>query len=169
MAENAAQNSQRGAGSNAKRYATLGLAAGAIFGLATGGGLFGMLQMAAIVGGVSAVGGAVVGNKVNPYFDKAISMVPFLKDKLQPQQVAPAQAPAPVMQQAPSVSAQVSAENMRAVSEVDAGTLEQARQATNQSMQQAREGMDAAAAEVSAMTARHAGAKPNHPGSQGIQ
>lgn len=68
------QHSQS-AGQNARRYGIMGLVAGALFGLFTGG-VPGMLKMALIGGGASAVGGAVIGNKINPLMDRLLDMLP---------------------------------------------------------------------------------------------
>lgn len=156
--QNAEQHAQSSRGQNARRYGKMGLFAGAILGLLSGGGFGGMLQFALVGAAGSAVGGAVAGDKLNPMMDKLFGMLPFGKKTPQtPQQqmpqadenrkVEPVEMEDPMAgkTQAQTVTAQAA---YRPVSEVDATVLENARAATSASVRSAGEGMSADARAV---------------------
>lgn len=86
---------------NARRYGMLGLLAGAVLGLTSGGGIFAVFKMAMVVCGASALGGMVVGNKLNPLVNKFMDKLPGRKKQENGQGNAPQQAQghAPVVQQ----------------------------------------------------------------------
>lgn len=73
----------------AYRIGRMGVVAGALFGLLTGGGLMGALQMAAIGGVAGAAGGVVAGDKLEPVFNKLGEMFQRMTgrgEKIQPTQ-----------------------------------------------------------------------------------
>ena len=175
---------------NAVRVAKFGLLAGAVLGMfgvgGAGGGLLGALKMGGMFALGSAVLGAVAGNKLNPLLDRVTSLLPGKGGK---QQAASAAVEAPVQQkevQAPEAGvaqshtmevsnpygSKVTVQTHRPISELAPELLAGARANSEESLAKAGEGMsaDAQAGLPDQWQSRDAaGKRVTHGGSAALQ
>jgi hypothetical protein len=156
----------------------MGLLAGAVLGLAQGGGFAGMLQMGILAGGALAVSGVVAGSVLNPLADRIAGMLPGFGKKQSMD--AAAQAPSlqqvaqthdfspPAMEPLPQQT-QETGQSPSGLSHVAPEVLAATRAEANSSMAAARTGMNPYEKPVSAThlpdewVSRHAaGKQPTH-------
>lgn len=161
----------------AYRIGRMGVVAGALFGLLTGGGLMGALQMAALFGAGGAVGGAVAGDKLEPAFNKLGELFQRLTgrgEKPQPEQPAvqhEPKLPGVATTQEPMLDAQITEDYSRGPSPFRDDQLqrllpdiEQARQTVNAQAHDANDNAKPGLPREWTRDAAAAQARPTHAG-----